>query len=359
MVVSTDDDQIADAALSVGARIVRRPEQLAGDLATSESAVLHALDALAKDGVEPLVTVFVQCTSPFIDPSSIDAAIARVLSGDADVVFSAVETFEFLWRRTEAGAEGINHDSTHRPRRQDREPHFRETGAFYVLRTAGLRASGHRFFGRQQIQPVPALHAVEIDSLEDLDLARALAPTADRPEPIDVDAVITDFDGVHTDDHMYVDQDGHETVRVSLSDGMGIALLRRAGVRLLVLSTERNPVVAARAAKLAIAVQQGVDDKAAALKSWLAAEGIDPARAAYLGNDLNDLACLESVGWPVATPDAHWSVRAAARVVLSHPGGSGAVRDLCERVLLSRKEANDVDRLTGAGDNAVAVIHRR
>ncbi|WP_084774666.1 N-acetylneuraminate synthase family protein [Nonomuraea candida] len=332
VVVSTDHDGIAETARQAGATVVERPAELSGATASSESAVLHALDTLGED---PEVVVLVQCTSAFIDPEDLSAAVRKVLDGEADSVVSGLPTHEFLW--TAAGA-GVNHDPAVRQRRQDREPEYRENGAFYVMRTAGLREHGHRFFGEVAVQPVPARHAIEIDNPEDLELVRALAPFIDRPEPIDVDAVITDFDGVHTDDRAYVDSEGREMVLVSRSDGMGVSLLRRSGVKVLIMSTEQNPVVAARARKLGVPVLQGLADKRTVLRDWLAIEGLDPARVAYVGNDVNDLGPMAEVGWPVATPEAHPKVRAAARVVLTTPGGSGAVRELCDRVVAARPE---------------------
>jgi YrbI family 3-deoxy-D-manno-octulosonate 8-phosphate phosphatase len=332
VVVSTDHDGIAETAREAGAQVVERPAELSGATASSESALLHALDALGED---PEVVVLVQCTSVFIDPADLSAAVRKVLDGEADSVVSGLPTHEFLWT---AGGAGVNHDPAVRPRRQDREPEFRENGAFYVMRTAGLREHGHRFFGAVAVQPVPARHAIEIDDPEDLELVRALAPFVDAPEPIDVDAVITDFDGVHTDDRAYVDSEGREMVLVSRSDGMGVSLLRRSGVKVLVMSTEQNPVVAARARKLGVPVLQGLADKRTVLRDWLTIEGLDPARVAYVGNDVNDLGPMGEVGWPVATPDAHPRVRAAARVVLTRPGGDGAVRELCDRVVAARPE---------------------
>ncbi|WP_336205148.1 N-acetylneuraminate synthase family protein [Nonomuraea sp. LPB2021202275-12-8] len=332
VVVSTDHAGIAEAAAQAGARVVDRPAELSGATASSESAVLHALDELGDD---PEVVVLVQCTSAFINPDDLSAAVRTVLDGQADAVFSGLPTHEFLWTTTGAG---INHDPSLRPRRQDLEAQVRETGAFYVMRTAGLREHGHRFFGEVAVQEVPSRHAVEVDTPEDLEIVRALAPFVDVPEPIDVDAVITDFDGVHTDDRAYIDSDGREMVLVSRSDGMGVSLLRRSGVKVLVMSTEHNPVVAARARKLGVPVLQGLAEKRTVLRDWLTIEGLDPARVAYVGNDVNDLGPMAEVGWPIATPDAHPRVRAAARVVLTRPGGSGAVRELCDRVVAARPE---------------------
>ena len=99
VVVSTDDDAIAGAARAAGAEIVERPAELSGDAATSESALLHALTALRDRDISPDVLVFVQATSPFIDPDDIAGAVEQVRSGELDVVFAAVETYEFLWAR--------------------------------------------------------------------------------------------------------------------------------------------------------------------------------------------------------------------------------------------------------------------
>ena len=259
----------------------------------------------------------------------------------ADVVFSAVPSWGFLWRPASdgRGLEGVNHDAAHRPRRQDRPPEYLETGAFYVLDAHGYRAARHRFFGVVTAHLVAEPTAIEIDTPEQLLIASAIASEFDRGAPVDADAVVTDFDGVHTDDRVLLGEDGSEYVTVNRSDGMGVARLVRAGIPVLILSTERNRVVAARARKLGIEVRHGLDDKAAALREWATDAGIPLDRVAYLGNDINDLGCLDLVGWPVATADAHPLVRAAARVVLDRRGGDGAVRALADRVLAAHDDS--------------------
>lgn len=181
IVVSTDDAAIADAALAADAEVVSRPAHLSGDRATSESAVLHALEQI--DSVADIV-VFLQPSSPFTDSAALCEAIERVQSGMDDVVFSAVETFAFLWQLDEAGRlTGINHDPRARQRRQDREPQFRETGGFYVMRAAGFRLARFRFFGTVGVAIVDERTGSEIDTLEQLILANAIAPMVD-PLPI-------------------------------------------------------------------------------------------------------------------------------------------------------------------------------
>ncbi|WP_439694145.1 cytidylyltransferase domain-containing protein [Curtobacterium sp. SP.BCo] len=196
VVVSTDGDAIAVEAELAGARVVRRPADLAGDEASSESAVLHVLDTLAATGEEPEVVVFLQATSPFIDPADLDTAVARVRDGLADSVFSATPSHAFLWRierepdgagtaraldhdGPDGTARAVNHDAAVRPRRQDREPEYRETGAFYVFRSSAFRQHHHRFHGRIGLVVVDPRGAIDIDDPSDLTLASVLAAHLD------------------------------------------------------------------------------------------------------------------------------------------------------------------------------------
>lgn len=393
VVVTTDDDEIADLARSAGAEVVVRPAELADATASSESALLHALAELDLEmprsgprGRGAGVTVFIQATSPFIDPADLDAAVARVEEGERDVVFAATPTHGFLWRERAddadgASAVGVNHDPTNRPRRQDRAPEFLETGAFYVLRTDGFVTARHRFFGRIGIQPVHSDFAIEIDDAADLARARALAPRIDRrlagalaaaradragaaadavwsADPrhpfVDVDAVVTDFDGVHTDDTAGLDELGRESVRVSRADGAGVARLRDAGVPVLILSAEANPVVSRRAEKLGVDCMQGLADKGAALREWAATRGIRLDRIAYLGNDRGDIPALDLVGWPVAVPDAAPEALERARHVLQRHGGHGAVRELAELVLAARTATASARSAASVGPGTAA-----
>ncbi|MFJ8697392.1 cytidylyltransferase domain-containing protein [Streptomyces roseolilacinus] len=342
--VSTDDPDIAAVAAGAGAEVVHRPDGLAGDTATSEAAVLHALDAHASRHGRPAdVVLLVQCTSPFLTSGDLDGVTAEILDNGADTALTVAPSHGFLWRREPPAhpgaapdARGVNHDKAHRPRRQDRHPEYLETGAAYAMDAAGLRTHGHRFFGRTALVPTDPARVLEIDDPHDLARARALAPLldpVDTPTRADVDAVVLDFDGTQTDDRVLVDSDGRELVAVHRGDGLGVAALRRAGLHLLILSTEKNPVVAARARKLHVPVLHGIDRKDAALKHWCEEYGVDPQRVLYAGNDVNDLPCLGLVGWPVAVADAHAAVRAAARAVTTARGGAGAVREIAAWLL--------------------------
>ncbi|WRZ91019.1 N-acylneuraminate cytidylyltransferase [Streptomyces sp. NBC_01007] len=369
VVVSTDDQAIAAAARQAGAEVVLRPAAIAGDTATSEAAVLHAMDTHeALHGSPVDVVLLVQCTSPFIIREDVDGVVDAILAGGADTALTVAPFHGFVWRdgddeptaavaaETEraavdggtdtlvtdtvtSGGYGVNHDKSFRPRRQDRPQDLLETGAVYAMEANGFRVAKHRFFGRTELVRTDPARVLEIDDPHDLARARALAPLFDATRPgslptaDDIDAVVLDFDGTQTDDRVLIDSDGREFVSVHRGDGLGIAALRRSGLTMLILSTEQNPVVAARARKLKIPVLHGIDRKDLALKQWCEEQGIAPERVLYVGNDVNDLPCFALVGWPVAVASAHDVVRGAARAVTTVPGGDGAIREIASWIL--------------------------
>ncbi len=343
VVVSTDDPEIAQVARAHGAEVVIRPEALASDMARSEDALLHVLDHLeASEGYVADRVVFLQCTSPLTSSEDIDGTIACLEAEGADTALSVVPFHYFLWHREpESGANGINHDKSFRLMRQQREPEFVETGSVYVMRAAGFREARFRFFGRTAMHEIPAEHWQEIDEPADFRIAedrmrrlrRGMRERAGFPAR--VRALIMDFDGVHTDDRVFVSTSGEEQVACSRADGMGIELLRKAGLAMTVLSKEQNPVVAARCRKLRIECTHGVETKLPLMLKWLEAKGIAPAEAIYVGNDINDVACMEAAGYGVAPADAHDQARAVADLVLEAGGGRGALRELADALIAS------------------------
>lgn len=144
--------------------------------------------------------------------------------------------------------------------------------------------------------------------------------------------VVFDFDGVFTDNMVYVSEQGGESVRCCRSDGLGLRRLHEAGVACMILSTETNPVVTARAAKLKIACRQGLVDKSAILDEERQQLGLEWEQVAYVGNDINDAGCLRAVGLPVVVADAFDEVKPLAKLVLTRKGGEGAVREFCDMI---------------------------
>jgi len=147
-----------------------------------------------------------------------------------------------------------------------------------------------------------------------------------------IQLVAFDFDGVFTDNAVYVFDDGTEAVRCFRGDGMGLDKLKKAGIGTVIISTETNPVVTARSKKLGIRCIQGCDDKLNVLKSIAGEWGISLDYVAFVGNDINDLDCLKSVGLPVIVADSTEDVIPYAKVVLTNKGGNGAVREFCNMI---------------------------
>lgn len=142
-----------------------------------------------------------------------------------------------------------------------------------------------------------------------------------------------DFDGVLTDNRVLVSEDGTESVLCDRGDGFGIGLLNASVVAVVVISKEKNPVVAARCHKLGIECLQSCDDKLPSLQALCSSRNLSAAEVAYVGNDLNDLECLRWVGLPIAVSDAVPEVLSVAKWVTTKPGGHGAVREICDMLL--------------------------
>ena len=156
-------------------------------------------------------------------------------------------------------------------------------------------------------------------------------------------ALILDFDGVLTDNTVTVSSDGVESVACWRSDGIGTAALQAVGIPVVVLSKERDPVVAVRCNKLGLPFHQGVDEKLPRLIEILSELNVDPEHTAYVGNDINDMECLHHVGLPVAVADAHPMVFAGARYVTKASGGRGAVREVCDLILEASAAGSTTD----------------
>jgi N-acylneuraminate cytidylyltransferase len=343
-VVSTDDPEIAAAARQYGAKVVWRPDEISGDTASSESALIHTLEFLKQaEGYRPEILVFLQCTSPLTLAEDIDGTIQALLDQGGDSALAVTPFHYFLWRLDSDGnAAGINHDKNYRPLRQEREPQYLETGAVYVMRVPGFLQAKHRFFGKTALYVTPPERRLEIDDPVDFKVAEVLMRSQAQEDRIQrlpevISAVVFDFDGVFTDNKVTVLQDGREAVRCDRSDGWGIGRLKKTGLTILVLSTEVNPVVRARCEKLGIPYLQGIGEKGAALTQWMEQQGFDPQHVVYVGNDDNDLACMSRVGCPVAVADAYPEALAHAHLVLEHTGGDGAVRELCDLILAKQK----------------------
>jgi YrbI family 3-deoxy-D-manno-octulosonate 8-phosphate phosphatase len=352
--VSTDDEEIAGVARQYGAETpFLRPDEFAQDNTTDFPVFTHALSWLQEqEGYQPEIIIQLRPTSPIRPPDIVDGAIQLLLdhpSADSvrGIVPSGQNPFK-MWRVGENGhmlpllsVPGMV-EPFNAPRQALPQTYW-QTGHIDAIRSCTILEKNS--LSGEVILPlhIDPRYTIDIDTLKDWQRAEGLVTQGDlpmvrpgpgkRPLPTQVALVVFDFDGVMTDDRVWVNQDGHESVAAHRGDGMGIALLRKAGIAAAVLSTEPNPVVAARCRKLGLPVQQDIHDKAEALRQLLAERQVDPAQVVYLGNDTNDLPCFPLVGCAVVVADAHPAVKTAADLVLEHNGGHGAVRELVDMIV--------------------------
>lgn len=353
-IVSTDDEEIARIAQHYGAEApFLRPPEFALDGTTDLPVFTHALEWLSEnESYQPDILVQLRPTSPIRPPEIVDQAVQILLDHPHSdsvrgVIPSGQNPFK-MWQINDVGhmtpllsLPGVP-EPFNAPR-QELPQTFWQTGHIDAIRLATILKKNS--LSGEVIYPllIDPRYAVDIDTQRDWQRAEWIITQAQlpmvhpghgrRPLPKPVDLLVLDFDGVMTDDRVWVDQTGHETVVANRRDGMGISLMHRAGIPMIVLSTEPNPVVAARCRKLNLPFIQGLSDKATTLQQVLHERQVDPAHVVYLGNDVNDLPCFPLVGCAVVVADAHPDVIPHADLVLTTPGGAGAVRELCDRIL--------------------------
>ena len=357
VIVSTDDQEIAAAANQFGAETpFLRPAELAQDKTTDLPVFEHALKWLEnKESYKPDVVVQLRPTSPIRPVDCVDNAIKILLDhNDADCVRGVVPAGQNphkMWRisyENEPMAPLLQVDGIKEPYNAPRQilpPIYWQTGHIDAIRTSTILQKNSMTGERVYPLIIDPRFTVDIDNLSDWAKYEAVVYSGaldmispgrkHRPMPETIKMIITDFDGVITDGRVWTDENGKETVAASRSDSMRVRQLRERGIEVMILSSEVNNVVSARAEKMGVKAIHGLGlhEKGEALKKFLAEKNIDPAQIIYVGNDFNDLPCFEIAGWAVAVADAYPEVIRAADHVLSRQGGYGAVRELCDLVL--------------------------
>ncbi len=172
--VSTDDNEIAKISKDYGAEIINRPEELAGDTASSESALIHAVEQIEATGVTIDLVVFLQCTSPIRTETDIDNGIRKVKTEGADSLLSVSPSHRFLWQEIDGITKSINYNYRHRPRRQDMQPQYVENGSIYIFKPWVLKELNNRLGGKVTLFPMSEAASWEIDSLLDFEIAESL-----------------------------------------------------------------------------------------------------------------------------------------------------------------------------------------
>ena len=367
VIVSTDDDEIADVARRWGAETpFIRPDALAQDSTLDLPVFQHALSWLAEhEDYHPEIVVQLRPTSPVRPPTLVNDAVGLLIENPAaDSVRGVVPSGQNphkMWRidpQTKRMIPLLEVEGVAEPYNAPRQilpATYWQTGHIDAIRSSVILEQGS--MSGRVILPLMVESSFTVDIDNPLDWQRSewlvwqggldmvLPGKQRRPLPAAVKQLVLDFDGVLTDNRVWVDQNGNETVAAYRSDSDGIKKLARAGINTMVLSSEVNPVVAARCRKIGIPAIHGVEDKAVVLQKYLHDEGIDGSQVVYLGNDINDIPCFPIVGCAVVVADALPEALLAADIVLNRRGGYGAVRELCE-LIMSQLDCSD-DKLTG------------
>lgn len=361
VIVSTDDEEIAAVARAWGAETpFLRPAEFAQDKTTDLPVFEHALKWLAEnENYHPDVVVQLRPTSPIRPVGLVDDAVRILLQhADADSVRGVVPAGQNphkMWRLP-AGENGpmqnlLAVDGIEEPYNAPRQilpDVYWQTGHIDAIRPAAILNGS---MSGKTIYPllIDPDFTVDIDNLRDWaryewlvafgGLEMVSTGRARRPLPERVDLLVLDFDGVLTDNRVWVSEDGREMIAANRGDSLIMTKLRKSGTEVVILSSEVNPVVSARAKKMRVEAIHGVglDDKAGVLLNLLQERNIDPAHVIYVGNDINDLPCFEVAGWAVAVADAQPEVLRAADYVTHKTGGHGAVREVCDLILQEKK----------------------
>ena len=356
IIVSTDDEEIASVGREYGAETpFLRPAEFAQDQTPDLPVFEHTLKWLEEnEDYHPEVVIQLRPTSPIRPKDCVDRAVNILLEHkDADCVRGVVPAGQNPYKMWHfAGedqpmqplleVEGI--PEPYNAPRQILPPVYWQTGHIDAIRVSTIKQK--KSLTGDVLYPlvIDARYAVDIDTLSDWAKYEALANAtreivtpgkAKRPMPEKIDLIICDFDGVITDNRVWVDQEGAEFVAAYRSDSMRLKELRAVGIEVMILSSEPNRVVEARAQKMGLEAIHGigVHDKGRVMRDLLQQKKVQAANVIYIGNDLNDLPCFDVAGWSVAVADAYPEVVRAADHTLSRPGGHGALRELIDLIL--------------------------
>jgi N-acylneuraminate cytidylyltransferase len=334
--VFTDDDVIKDYInkeynWTDKIECIERGAENANDKASTESAIIELLGKI--DGNYETISL-IQATSPLLTRVYINKSIDKIKKESYDTTVSVVESKKFFWNEK---GESINYDYKNRPRRQDFEGIFVENGAIYTTTRQQFIKSKNRLGGKVGLVIMPENTMTEIDEPNDWDIVEKLIINQlglSKSKPDIIKAVVLDVDGVFTNGEVINSIDGEFSKSFSIRDGMGIELLRESGVKVIVMTSEDSSIVATRMSKLKIdETYLGVKDKYSRLEQVLIENNFDRKNVAYMGDDINDLANLCSVGWSFCPGDAEDEIKQVADFTISKNGGKMAVRELIKIII--------------------------
>lgn len=329
--VYTDDDAIIsfiekEYHYTNKIKALKRSTASATDTASTESAMIELAEKLSYNFD---VFCLLQATSPFTKAKDIDSCLNEILNGK-DSALTVVKTHRFVWN--EDGTP-VNYNPKKRPRRQDFKGLLIENGAVYVCTKEVLLKLKNRLGTHTGIVKMPEESLHEIDSEQDWIVVENLLMERQKrnKQPAKITHLVLDVDGVFTNGTISYTKDGEHTKNFDMRDGMGLEVLRQFGVEVMVMTSEQSQLVAKRMEKLQIPqVFLGVKDKYTLLQSLAKKQKFSLNNVAYVGDDVNDMTNICSVGWSFAPNNAMTEIKQLADVILSKNSGAGAIREACE-----------------------------
>ncbi len=334
VVVATDSYEIKKVVEEFNlskVEIYDRDPDNAQDTSSTESVMLEYLSKvnLAKDDCFFLI----QATSPLLSSEDIDNMFNKFNKDKADSALSCVRNKRFFWS---VDGKALNYDYKKRPRRQDFNGIMMENGACYINKVGNIKKDKNRLSGKISVYEMPEYTAVEIDEPDDFLIIEKLMSKYGHlkmPEK-DIKLFLTDCDGVMTDGGMYYSEKGDELKKFNTSDGMAFELLRKKGIKTGIITGEITDIVKRRAKKIkADEVFLGVKNKLEIVKNLCKKYDVSLNQVAYIGDDINDLEVIRSVGLGCSVPNAIKVVKEEADYVTLVKGGEGAVREVVEFIL--------------------------
>lgn len=329
--IYTDDDDIItfinrEYAWSGKIEVFMRSSVSASDIASTEMAIIEFCKKIRYNFD---IFCLLQATSPFTTREDINNCLNKVDDSEYDSALTVVNTHKFTWNKN---GTPINYDPFDRPRRQDFEGLLIENGAVYVTTKQTLKDKNNRLGEKIAIVEMPENSLFEIDSESDWIVVEQLL--IDRQKSKKQTAKITHFvldvDGVFTDGTVFYSKDGELTKQFDMRDGMGLEILREHNIEVMVMTSEQSEIVAQRMKKLKIEnVYLGVKDKYSLLNNIIQEKSLSMGSIAYIGDDVNDLANICSVGWSLAPNNATQIIKQHADVILPKDSGNGAIRAAC------------------------------
>ena len=332
--VYTDDQEIIDFVNNEyhwtnKVKALLRSDESATDKASTEFAMLEFCNVINYDFD---VFCLLQATSSFTKKEDINNCLDK-LKDNYDSALTLVNTHRFLWN--ENGVP-INYNPKQRPRRQDFDGLLIENGAVYTITKDALKKHKNRLGEKIAIVKMHEDSLLEIDSESDwIAVENLLIERQKREKKSDkITHFVLDVDGVFTDGTITYTKDGEHTKSFDMRDGMGLEILRQFNIEVMVMTSEQSELVAKRMQKLKINhVFLGVKDKYSLLQHVLHEQNISLNNVAYIGDDINDLTNICSVGWSLTPNNAADVVKQHADIILSKNSGAGAIREACQFIL--------------------------